>query len=121
MLIGKGRFNGQSGFTILELLVTVMVMGILAAVILPNLSTFFGVGNLNAARTEAESVRTAAVGYYGDHHYWPNDSGELGTLVSSPPKAKYIFDTTTGEVVGVSDVSWPGIEWSTDDNTWTRS
>jgi prepilin-type N-terminal cleavage/methylation domain-containing protein len=121
MSTANSRRKGQKGFTILELLVTVMVMGILAAVILPNLNTFFGVGNLNAARTEADNVRTAAVGYYGEHHVWPNNSGDLESLVSSAPRATYIFDTATGQVIDATDVSWPGIKWSTDENTWSKS
>ena len=98
-----------------------MIMGILAAIVVPNVATFFGTGTLNAARNEAENVRTAAFGYYGEHNVWPSDSSELGAFVSASPKARYLFDTTTGHVTGVSDVEWSGLAWSTEQSTWTRS
>ena len=116
----NSRRKCQRGFTVIELIVTLMIMGILAAIIVPRVTTFFGTGTLSAALGELENIRTAAVGYYGQHQYWPGDSSELGEFVSSSPKATYVFDTATGRVAGVTDVGWSGVSWSTDDGKWAR-
>jgi len=112
--------NDQRGFTLLELLFVVGILGLIAAVVIPNMLTFFGVGNMTAANDELQNIRTAAVGYYGEYHFWPASSSNLTAYVSSSPRAHYAFDTTTGVVRGVSDVHWSGIRWDSENGKWAR-
>jgi prepilin-type N-terminal cleavage/methylation domain-containing protein len=118
--------SAQSGFTMIELLIVIAIMGILAGVIAPNVSGFLGTGNLSAASTELGSVKTAALAYYGHNGVWPGDSTDLASLIDGAPKATYTFDIATGFVVGVTSNSWSGITWSeptspyTQDGKWAR-
>ncbi len=49
----------EKGFTLIELLVVVAILGILAAVVVPNVSSFIGRGETEANETEAKNVRLA--------------------------------------------------------------
>ena len=50
---------GQSGFTLIELLVVVIILGVLAAVVITNVSRFAGRGQVEAQNTELTNVQLA--------------------------------------------------------------
>ncbi len=51
--------QGEKGFTLIEVLIVVAILGVLAAVIIPNISRFFGSGKEEAQETEKSNVQLA--------------------------------------------------------------
>ncbi len=102
----------------MELLIVVAILGIIAGVVALNLGGFLTVGKLNAANTEAENVKTAAVAYYGERGVWPSSSADLVPT--------YIRGTLTGSYTFGSDglitnaTGWEGLVWNSTGQKWER-
>jgi prepilin-type N-terminal cleavage/methylation domain-containing protein len=107
----KTIHRGEKGFTLIELLIVIAILGIIAAVVIPNISGFMASGNLAAANSEAEQVKTACLGYYADHSAWPTDSSQLPpTYITGTLKAVYDIDPNCGwlyAATAVNGTGWP--------------
>ncbi len=55
----KRIHRSNKGFTLIELLVVIAILGVLAAVIVPNVTGFIGSGEEEAAAAELVTVQTA--------------------------------------------------------------
>ena len=60
--------RGEKGFTLIELLIVVAILGVLAAIVIPNVGRFIGRGETEAASTEFANVQSAVVAMMTDNN-----------------------------------------------------
>ena len=87
---------GRAGFTLIDLLVTVSIVGILAGLAIPNLRNMTFRARATSVAGDIEAIRVATLNYNGNAHTWPAEvpSGTVPPeLVSFLPE-NFSFDGT---------------------------
>ncbi|HEZ1386842.1 TPA: pilin [Neisseria meningitidis] len=80
----------QKGFTLIELMIVIAIVGILAAVALPAYQDYTARAQVSEAILLAEGQKSAVTEYYLNHGEWPGDNSSAGVASSSKIKGKYV-------------------------------
>ncbi|HFB1361288.1 TPA: pilin, partial [Neisseria gonorrhoeae] len=90
----------QKGFTLIELMIVIAIVGILAAVALPAYQDYTARAQVSEAILLAEGQKSAVTEYYLNHGKWPKDNTSAGVASSSSIKGKYVqkVEVTNGVV-----------------------
>ena len=91
---------GEKGFTLIELLVVIAILGVIAAVVVPNVGSFIGKGKTEAWKTELHNIQTATMALMADSTAGVLDSAQSGItdmdLVTSDNSTKLLSSYLTG-------------------------
>ncbi|HGG9651277.1 TPA: pilin [Neisseria meningitidis] len=80
----------QKGFTLIELMIVIAIVGILAAVALPAYQDYTARAQVSEAILLAEGQKSAVTEYYLNHGEWPKNNTSAGVASSSTIKGKYV-------------------------------
>ncbi|HEZ6932142.1 TPA: pilin [Neisseria meningitidis] len=80
----------QKGFTLIELMIVIAIVGILAAVALPAYQDYTARAQVSEAILLAEGQKSAVTEYYLNHGKWPGDNSDAGVASASEIKGKYV-------------------------------
>ena len=90
--------RGEKGFTLIELLIVVAILGVLAAVVIPNVGRFIGAGEQEAKDTELSTIQAAVHSMMVD-----NEIATLPTPVLLSTNDMGAFPDTSALGVGLKD------------------
>jgi general secretion pathway protein G len=76
------------GFTLIELLLVLVILGILAAIVVPKFAGRTEEARVTAAKTQISSFSTALDAFEVDNGYYPKGRNGLTDLVQQPRDAK---------------------------------
>ncbi|HGO9178859.1 TPA: pilin, partial [Neisseria meningitidis] len=80
----------QKGFTLIELMIVIAIVGILAAVALPAYQDYTARAQVSEAILLAEGQKSAVTEYYLNHGIWPKNNTSAGVATSTDIKGKYV-------------------------------
>jgi prepilin-type N-terminal cleavage/methylation domain-containing protein len=123
----------QNGFTLVEMLIVILVLGILVAAIVPNLSRFTSQGVVEAANSELTTIKHTVMAYQSDHSgdfpcsTQPTAGSPQTILIAGSTgiapylSASNVVGTYTVDVDGtVKGITYAGLAWDDVNLRWKK-
>ncbi|HFC8453956.1 TPA: pilin [Neisseria meningitidis] len=99
----------QKGFTLIELMIVIAIVGILAAVALPAYQDYTARAQVSEAILLAEGQKSAVTEYYLNHGIWPSDNSAAGVASSADIKGKYVQKVEVKNGVVTAEMKSSGV------------
>ena len=96
----------RKGFTLVELLIVVLIIGALAAIAIPRISTSAATAKTNACNTNVDTINTQIEMYYANNSAWPSALTDITASTdffpdgapACPYSTAYSLNATTNHV-----------------------
>jgi type IV pilus assembly protein PilA len=91
----------QQGFTLIELMIVVAIIGILAAIALPAYQDYTARAQMSEAMSLASGAKTAVAEYYSNEGKWPSKNESAGLAKATEITGNHVLsvDATGGKIV----------------------
>ena len=84
----KSRRYNQDGFTLIEIMVVILILGLLATIVVQSLRGAANKAKNTKAQADIAEIKTALDRYYLDNGYYPTTDQGLNALVSPPSSGR---------------------------------
>jgi type IV pilus assembly protein PilA len=101
----KSLHSRKGGFTLIELMIVVAIIGILAAIAIPNFVRFQLRAKSSEGKMNLAAIRTSEEGYFAEFGTYVAAGISPATL-NAPPSQKQDFVNTDGAGLGFDQMGW---------------
>jgi len=110
--------KNKKGFTLIELMIVVAIIGILAAIAIPNYMSYTCKSKQSEAKSILGDMRTLQETYFAEYDTYASSTANLG-FKTPKGEPRYTYETSGGEhftaTATASETSLNGDKWTVDD------
>lgn len=117
----KFSMKGNRGFSLIELMIVVGIIGILATIALPKLNVFMAKSKQSEVKTSLDHMYTLEVGYFSDNNTYGNQTAIGFTNISG---ARYTYSTISNTATAFTaqgTIGQNGLCAGSSTDTWTMT
>ena len=96
----------QQGFTLIELMIVVAIIGILAAIAIPAYQDYTIRAQVSEGLNLSGGAKAAVTEYFQDRGSMPSDNTQAGLAAATAIQGKYVSSVTVGNGDGVITVTY---------------
>lgn len=101
--------DGKKGFTLVEIMIVLVILGLLIAVALPKVSQVLSTGKVNATRTSLASLAKAIKNFNADTSVWPGNIIDLMNPITATGDCYHSKTLAAGGKYSAAQVkNWKG-------------
>ena len=117
----RSRRYNQDGFTLIEIMVVILILGLLATIVVQSLRGAADKAKHVKAQADLAELKTALDRYYLDNGYYPSTDQGLSALVSAPSNGRVPGNYESGGYIErlPQDPWGTGYFYQSDGNTYT--
>ena len=108
----RKNFKNSSGFTLIELMIVVAIIGILAAIAIPNFMNYQCKAKQSEAKANLGNIRTAEEAYRAEYDTYSSSTGNIGFALSGNAKYAYTIAAGASTFTATAAASSLGDKWT---------
>lgn len=96
----------QQGFTLIELMIVVAIIGILAAIAIPAYQDYTIRAQVSEGLSLSAGAKVAVAEFYQDRGEWPASNADAGLQLAENIEGKYVSSVTVGAGNGLITIEY---------------